>query len=181
MDPRLPDVYVKAIAAYSDWEVALPKLGQRTWKLASAGPNNPLTLQAQLNIDGKCVTFIDQMRVWVENANRSARGNRTQIDCRFAESLAIGASNGDLLLVAPDGDSMYVFHHDGACVEKLPYNIEDFSEVLSGHTQHASKSSGISSGSEDLIGRWKNLDDSFGEEILSLAADGEAMRHYDDG
>lgn len=135
MDRRLPTIYAKTLGTWPSWEVSLPQLGDRHWNLASAGKNNPLQLDSELLIDGMKVTFIEQMRIWCTLARQSVHGNVNPLPPQFENCLAVAEDNGDLLLIGPDGDSLYVFHHDGMDVERVFDSMENFVGILSSHSQ----------------------------------------------
>lgn len=181
MQDRLPAIYSKALAAWPDWSIKIPQLGDRSWNLASAGSGNSLQLDTRLKIDGNAVAFIDQMRIWFDVSQRFKNTKSKSLERRFAECLAIGEDNGDLLLIGPDGDSLHVFHHDGMTVDQVFDSVSDLIAIMSQSSQSSRRSTETVSLPKPFIRRWKNLDDSLGDEFLTLAADGSVVRQFDDG
>jgi len=182
-ETRLPEIYRKFLKSHADWQIQHLAIPERTWKLASAGNNNPLSLDTIWNLDGNKVTFVDQTQHWASIVDE--HGFETSMGMKlpqFASCLSIAEDNGDLLVTDPeDHFAVYLFTRDGLTLEKMSASIEEFLEGVEPTNSPEPTVDQLPAGDDGLIGVWKNEDLSLGEERVTLQRDGKVSKSYDDG
>lgn len=120
--------------SYRDWLNGLEsartvEFDDREWKLDDIDQ-----LQSPVTIDGRTAPRIGRLKLYADTFEEVTGETETVTDegepfplTRVRQGLAIGDDNGDPLYIDPDdGNSVWVYHHDGGDVERLAESVEEW-------------------------------------------------------